>query len=700
MLRTSPATLPEAPLDAEVQGPTITFRAARGILRRSALPIVIGMALGVAVAAAVVQLSVPTYVATAQLLIEAQRQQPLGWFEPGMLDLTLDNAQVESQVEVLRSERISGAVAADLKLTEDAEFRADDVSGPARDAAEQTRRTISLLSRAVGVRRVGQSYVIEITASSRRPDRAAEIANAYTGAYLRDQFEAKAQAARTGADWLKIRIDELRETLGEASRAVEDFRTRNDLVTASGNLLIEQQLSEMNSQLIAARAQTAQAAAKLARIRSLDGAGRDGAAVSEVLNNAVMTNLRQRRQENATREAELRERYGPSHEAVAAAHREVLQAEADIETEMRRIGQIYLSDHEIALRREQVLSEELRRLIAEADRRRQAKVTLAELEARAQSYRKMYQSLLERLAETVQKETLPVSSARVIAPATIPVGRSSPKTKLALALGAALGLLSGLGIGTLRHSTDQTLRLPQDLPRRTGLDCLGLVPAVRRAPRRRPLGLTVLADPFSAYSRALRGVKVSLDVARESRRVGIIGVASVLPREGKSSVALNLAALFAQANGRTLLIDADFLRAGLTRLLTPRAEAGLIEALMCGQDVIVPTEVPRLSFLPLVMPGPVAQSSDLLRSTQMQSLLAELAGRYDMVILDLTPMRETRDARAVGRLLDGMLMVATWGRTEAGDVAEAAAMLDAAHAHLFGVLLNAVRDHALVARTV
>ncbi|WP_162501520.1 Wzz/FepE/Etk N-terminal domain-containing protein [Methylobacterium crusticola] len=729
-------------MEAERPAASVTLRTLWGILRRSGASIAASVALCVAAAALFVTFSVPTYVASTQLLIEPQRQQQLLMFEPGMLDLTLDNAQVESQVELLRSERITTAVVNALKLTRNPEFQKEEgllawIRGPATDEvlerteSESLRVATGLLSNRVGVRRVGQSYVIEITARAYRPELAAEIANAYTAAYLRDQFDAKAQVARSGVDWLQARISDLRGHLSETARAVEDFKTQNDLATGNGGLLIEQQLSEMNSQLVSARAQTSQTAARLARVRAVTEAGAGSAAVAEIINNQVMTNLRQRQQEAAQREADLRERYGPRHEAVAAAHREVEQAERDIGAEMRRIAQVYLSDHDIAVARERGIETEIRRLIGEADRRRMARVTLSELEAQAQSYRRMYQNLLEKLSETIQKETLPITSARVIAPAATPLDKNTPRTKLTLALGGAVGLLLGIAICTARTRFDQTVRSAADIQRAyAGVDCLGLVPALRPAlpgplglglpgprkgllgplkgppgpglpgPHKAPLGLEVVEAPFSPFTRAMRGVKVAIDVAREGRTITTIGVASISPGEGKSSIALNLAALSAQAGCRTLLIDADFLEAALSRALVPGATAGLLEMLAERGDAIQPTAVPRLDVLPAVFAAPVAQSSEILRSPQMQALLTSLASAYELVVIDISAMRSAMDVRALGRILDGVLLVAAWGETEVSSLADAAGSLEAAQAQVLGIVLNKVRDTEAVSRAI
>ena len=716
MLRVNPTQLPSVPDETLQRQADPTLKTIGTALRRSLWIIVAAALTGLILATAFCLLATPTYVATAQLLIEPQKQQQLLLFEPGMLDLTLDNAQVESQVEVLRSERLAAAVVAILKLGTDREFQADltgattdpeDLSGTEEALeARRLRMTTANLVKHIGVRRVGQSYVIELLAWSTRPDLAAKIANAYATTYLSDQFDAKAQGARQGVDWLKLRISELRTTLNDSARAVEDFKAKNGLVTAGTTLLVEQQLSEMNSELVAARSQVTQAASKLERVRAIGVAAAGSATVGEALSNPVITNLRERQQDAITKEAEFRDRYGPAHEAVIKAHADAAKVEDEIAAELQRIAQTYLSDYEVAIGRERALRGEVNQLVAEVDARRQSKVVLSEMEAQTDSYRKMYQSLLEKLTETAQKETLPVSNARIVSPASAPLGKSSPKTTLILALGAAFGLLGGALFATVRESLDRTVRTSEEVLQSARVECLGLLPVVPYRQSAGPkgqeaglLGLHVLDAPFSAFTRALCRARISIDASRDGRRVTTIGVASIGAGEGKTTIALNLGALYAQANFRTLLIDADFRTGSLTRAQAPTATAGLIEMLGGAADAIRPLHIPNLSLLPLVFSTRTPQSSDILSSRQTRELLTSLGASYDIIILDFTGMQEAADVRATSRLLDGLLLIAAWGKTEASALSEASAALGAGHVHLFGVLLNKVRDPSAVSRS-
>ena len=206
----------------------------------------------------------------------------------------MDSAAVESQVEVLKSENIALAVIKQLKLTEDPEFvgsgggligailrialqRSFATTGPESEF-DLTRGAVSVFENRLGVRRVGLTYVIQISFRSYSPERAAQIANAVANAYVDDQLDAKYQSAKRASVWLQARLHELREQASAAELAVVNYKNKNDMVDAGGRTINEQQLAELNSQLVVAQSQTAEARRK-SRSRSVDPyqqfAGRD-----------------------------------------------------------------------------------------------------------------------------------------------------------------------------------------------------------------------------------------------------------------------------------------------------------------------------------------------------------------------------------------------------------------------------------------
>ena len=207
---------------------TVTLADAFVFLRRQFWLIVGITAVVVALATAYVVLAPAEYVARAALLIEPGKQRAL-WQNSGLVDLTIDNAQVESQVEVLRSENIANEVIGKLRLIDDPEFRASGTE------YERQRATLGRFEDALTARRVGQSYVIEVAFRSRDAAKAARIANAVTAAYLHDQQQAKEDVAKQASEWVEAQITDLGVKLNTAAAEAQQFRVSHGINETSGN---------------------------------------------------------------------------------------------------------------------------------------------------------------------------------------------------------------------------------------------------------------------------------------------------------------------------------------------------------------------------------------------------------------------------------------------------------------------------------
>jgi capsular exopolysaccharide synthesis family protein len=206
-------------------------------LRQNVWIVAVSLLLGLVSASAYLWFSEPLFTARSQLLIDPRTPQ-LPREQKSETSMQLDAAQLESQIAILRSEKTAATVMSALGLDKDPEF-APPRSLPDRlgwthihaagtaPAAERARRTGQFQSR-LDIRRLGLSYAIEISFTSRDPEKAARIANSVAQAYLDDQFETNSQVARLGSNWLEARMGELRETMNSATRRVQEFKATHD----------------------------------------------------------------------------------------------------------------------------------------------------------------------------------------------------------------------------------------------------------------------------------------------------------------------------------------------------------------------------------------------------------------------------------------------------------------------------------------
>src|SRR5262249_26987555 len=174
-----------------------------------------------------------------------------------------------------------------LRLAEDPEFNGSEPGlldkllalasrrlgwdGPPKPKSEpeRVRQAVSAVLGALEVRRVGPSYLVSINFRWRNRARAAAVANAIVDAYAFEQLSAKYDANRRAGDWLRDRLDSLRQQASTAERAVVEFRSKNNIVAAGATLMNDQQLAELTRDLDAARTRTADVQARLDRIEGV-----------------------------------------------------------------------------------------------------------------------------------------------------------------------------------------------------------------------------------------------------------------------------------------------------------------------------------------------------------------------------------------------------------------------------------------------
>jgi succinoglycan biosynthesis transport protein ExoP len=470
-----------------------------------------------------------SYTSTAELIIDSRKTQGLQQQSPMGVDAPIDSAMVDSQVEILKSETIATSVIRDLRLVEDPEFTGPTgglvasitgaigslfPSSPASDY-QLLRGALSRLQDNLTIKRRFLSYVIEISYQSRTPQNAARIANAVAENYIVDSLEAKYQSSRRAAGWLQDRMKELRAQASNAERAVADYKAKNNIVDSGGRLLTEQQLAEVNSALTISRSQRAEAEARFERISQIlrkDSGDSSAlienlATVADTLRNEVITRLRTQYLDHAAKEADWSNRYGSSHLAVINLRNQMREIRKSITDELRRTAETYKSDLEIAKAREDSAQKRLNDTIALSNDTSQAQIVLRDLDSNAQSARALADNFLQLYMISIQQQSFPITEARVITQASVPLRNSSPKTALIM-IAAMVGgaILAGL-IALLRDIMDRVFRTPQQVEQLLGVSCIASVPYVKFAGTSTPLGTAPWVENLSSWRNRWSGRK-------------------------------------------------------------------------------------------------------------------------------------------------------------------------------------------------
>lgn len=719
------------------------------VLRQFPLMLVVGLAC-LSIAGVYLLTAPQRYSSTAELIIDSRKSQMLQQQSPLGVELPLDSATVDSQVEILKSENVALSVINDLRLMDEPEFTGPGtgligrvvelvssiLGSEGMSEYQRTRTALTRFQDRLTIKRNGLSYVIEITFDSIDPERAARIANAVADAYIVDSLEAKYQASRRAATWLQDRMKELRAQASAAERGVADFKAKNNIVDAGGRLLTEQQLAEVNSALTIARAQRAEAEARSERINTIlqnekkeaKDLLNDIATVTDSLRNDVITRLRQQYLDLAAREADWASRYGSGHLAVVNLRNQMREIRKSITDELRRIAETYKSDLEIAKAREASAQKTLDDAIAQSNDTSQAQIVLRDLESNAQSSRALADNFLQLYMVSIQQQSFPMTEARLITRASAPLKPSSPKIWLVGVIGLLAGSVLAFGAGLCRDLLDRVFRTSSQIETALGVACLAIIPEVsdgatseaaskttaaesvgviqrttsslpsgaghiRQIAYRSDMQKYVMNAPFTRFTESIRTVKMAIELDALSQPRKTIGITSSLPNEGKSTVSLSLAQLIAQGGIRTLLVDGDIRNPSLTDRLTPDAEVGMLDVMLKHatlENAIWTDPSTGLDFLPCVVQSRISNTSEILSSVPMERLFRELGEKYDRIILDLSPLAPVIDVRGTGKIVDAYLLIVEWARTRIEMVDHALSDAPNVRKHLLGALLNKV----------
>jgi succinoglycan biosynthesis transport protein ExoP len=681
--------------------------------------------------------AVPLYTANISLLLDADKNRLVEELSMAGTGLE-DETALLSQVEVLTSETIGLAVVDKLKLGEDPVFMAEPRSlvgtllAPVRalmnipkwfssgnvDDGPEMRRAYAqiILSKNMSVDRVGKTYVLNIGYTSPSPQLSAKIANAIGDAYVVDKLNSKYESTRRASSWLQERIVELRQKALETDLAVQKFRTANGLVSTGSQLVSDQQLSELNTALIGAQAETAKARARLDRIQSIVSSGQSDAIVTDVLDSSVSTELRKKYLDAAKVEGEISKKLGVNHAQAVRLRAEMAEYKRLMFEEVNRIAESYRSDVDVAAAREKSLQDSVSKATLISATANETQVQLRELERESDTYRTLYQTFLQRYQEAVQQQSFPVTESRVITSASAPEKASYPRKPLVLALFFVIGAAAGTGIGAFREFRDRFFRTGDQVRDILKQEFLGAAPLIAQSkqtgnalqvgevnPRlinkQSSISDYALDNPLSAFAETLRSAKIAADLSILSKKCKVIGIVSTLPGEGKSTVSTNFAELLASQGNRTVLIDADLRNPGTTRALARHAQAGILEVIIENQspkDLLLFNPRTGLAFLPAVIKHRVPHSSELLISQAMRNLVAQLSQHYDYIIVDLPPLGPVVDARAMAsNIIDGFIYVVEWGQTARRVVRHTLNTEPQVAAKCLGVILNKVDNEKM-----
>lgn len=582
-------------------------------------------------------------------------------------------------------------------------------------------------ARRAKVRAVGDTRMVEVLCDARDGQLAANMCNSLAAAYIEYNMESRQTSTKETGAWLESQLDDVRRRLTKAENDLKESSKETAFLFDSGGAAnaAEDKLREIQTALSQAQSE------RIARESDYEvAASRPVDALPAALDNGPIREYRMRLAELKRQLAEAGTTMTPAHYKVQELSRQVADMESALGKERDDLVNRLKGDYDVARHREAVLAAAYAKQAAEVSQRGDKAVQYNMLKREVDSDRNMYETLLQKIDEVGLEAALRTSTISVLDPALAPAVPYAPSVHFSMVSGLFGGALVGLCFSFLRVHSDRTLHGPGDTSMFLQLRELGVIPSARSQRVRllldrmnpmqakpRTISLTLeqsgeggaFAVPrtFSnstalatwlrtpELTEAFFGTMSSLLFATSrGEPARIIVLTSPETGEGKTTVATNLAIALAQIGRRVILVDGDLRRPRLAQIFDRLCEGGLAELLDADDSPenlplsqhIITTPVPNLSLLP-TKPAREGISSKL-HSDRMRILLDRLRQEFDHVIIDSPPMLHLADARVLGWLADGVLLVLRARRTTRESALAAYDCLQQDGTHVLGSVLN------------
>ncbi len=569
-----------------------------------------------------------------------------------------------------------------------------------RDATEAVRASLAV------TRPNREAELVNVTYRSANPDLAAAVPNLLLSEFIRYKSRSSKTKASSTVNFLREQVASYDNQLKRAESALGDFREREQVVSLADEAAAQvKRMAELQVERDRLVAEQHAIAAILARpAKAGESRARDIAAFPSFIANRGMQDILASLLQLETERNALLVRRNPGNADVVALTNRI----DDLNAQLLQMARGYLAGIDSKIT---ALNTNIAAFGKQVETIPTREIAFARLAREERLLEEIATLLNTRLKEAEIEEAIEPGDAQLIDRALVPETPSSPRVALNLILGVVAGLGFGVLAGIGRDRLDTKVRTKEDVQAATGgIPILGAIPRFVTGPSRlRSLrrssdeatskqiapgsGLITITQSRNASSEAYRALRTNITFASADSPRRVLVFTSALAGDGKSTSASNLALALAQQGVRTLLIDADLRKGVLHKLFSMRREPGLTQILIGQTSLEEAVQVIEPGAggvaLSVLTGGPYPPNpAELLGSSRMREVVAEIRKQYDTVIFDTPPLGLVTDAAILGTLADTTILVARAGVTEKKALQHAAAQLYHLRVHVSGTIVN------------
>lgn len=554
-----------------------------------------------------------------------------------------------------------------------------------------------------------ETRLIELEFTHNDPATAAKIVNAIANTYVLQNLEQKVETNAAAGDFLQKRVAELQSLIRSGEERLINYGKSNQILSLDSNQnTVVQRFSDLsgklgaaeNERLIAETAYRATLQNPVAKITAENKDGRTAGFESQLIA------LRQRLDE-------LKTEYTEEWWEVVQVRRQIGIIEKELQTYRKRASDTQLATLEQtyreALAREKELRNNFEKQRAEVLAQNEAAINYRIIQQEIDTNKKLLDGILQRSRETdiILNDT--PNNVRIVDPALVPRSPAGPNRSKNIVVAFMASLLMGLGLSVLLTWLNDTITPSDNLEAQTGLPVLSIIPATELsfANRLKPTRLlksskrkgqdTYDQESFKKpiFAESYLQLRTHLLFSTAGGPPQTILITSGQPGEGKTITALNLAKTLAQTGAKVLLIDADLRYPRMHtagNISNSRGLSNLLTTKEVSQDTIVEIIQKNIEDnLDILTAGPNSPNpANILGSSEMRGLLANLKKQYTHIIIDSPPVLLFADSSILSTFVDAVMLVARCNLTSMQNILQAKKKLQDVHAKIVGVVFNGV----------
>jgi capsular exopolysaccharide synthesis family protein len=541
--------------------------------------------------------------------------------------------------------------------------------------------------------------IFYVSVRSASPEDAKLIADAHVSTYESYAKGLLQLSSSTASEALQAEFTDAETKLRAAEQKIYDFQAKNDMVAVTieaQQSLVQGNILAFTSKLNDSRSHEIELAAKLAEMKKEQNADVLANPTIMMGDNPSYETLRTQYYTEKIHLIELEKDLGPKNPdyVVQKQKTDLLYQALQGEIQILIHGTQALYSAQLATNAG--LTGEVEKYKQEAKKLSPLIAIYNELLREKKEFDDKYNILRARLSSMQMTGSLSsiISNVRSLDKAQLPLKPVSPSLKTNVAFAALLALVVGIGLIFLLVFLDRSIKSVSDATQSAGAPVLGVIPQVTTADLGgqnddRTRDMYVHENPKSSIAECCRSLRTNILFSAADRQLKTIVVCSANQREGKTTSVIYLGTTMAQSGQRTLLIDTDMRRPRLHKSTGVALSPGLSN-LLIGDDaydaLIKPTEVPNLFVLPC---GPTPPNpAELLLTQRFETVLGELAKRFDRIILDSPPIQPVTDAVVLSKRVDGVILVVRASKTMRDELRRSARMIRDVGGSIVGVIVN------------